>query len=313
VSTVDPAPVATDPPSIDAPTPSLVLTGERTLPGIPDERYWFERHVVAYALAADHVRTAGGGTDDRRGPTVLDAGCGEGYGLAMLADAGGGRVVGADLDAATVAHATRTYAAADPRIEVVAAELMSLPLADDEVDLTVSFQVIEHLHDIPGYLRSLRRVTRPGGEVLVATPNRLTFAPGSDTPVNPFHTREFTAAELADELTAAGLVVERVLGVRHGPRLTAAERHLGAPLPELLAATPAEDWSPELRGIVHATRAEDFEVADTDLDTSLDLVAVCRVDDGGPRPMAATPPEVRTTPPGATTATPPASTPDTRP
>ena len=60
--------------------PSLVLTGERTLPGIPDENYWFQRHVVAYRLAA----AAAGGR------VVLDAGCGEGYGLAMLADGGRG-------------------------------------------------------------------------------------------------------------------------------------------------------------------------------------------------------------------------------
>jgi SAM-dependent methyltransferase len=306
VSTPDPAPASRDAPaSADAAPPPLVLTGERTLPGIPDERYWFERHVVAYALAAEQVHrlrhpatdaAAAPASGDGSRPTVLDAGCGEGYGLAMLIAAGAGRVIGADLDAATVAHATRTYAAADPRIEVVAAELMSLPLADDEVDLTVSFQVIEHLHDIPGYLRSLRRVTRPGGEVLIATPNRLTFTPGSDTPVNPFHTREFTAAELDAELTAAGLSVTRVVGVRHGPRLTAAERHLGAPLPDLLAATSAEDWSRELREIVHATGAEDFEVADTDLDTSLDLVAICRVDEGAPGRWRPPPPHRRRTP-----------------
>jgi SAM-dependent methyltransferase len=287
LSVVCPSAVARElPPTggASAEPPALVLTGERTLPGIPDERYWFERHVVAYRLACERLSPS-------EAPVALDAGCGEGYGLAMLAAAGAQRVIGADLDAATVAHATSTYAAADPRIEVVAAELMSLPLADDEIDLTVSFQVIEHLHDIPGYLRSLVRVTRPGGEVLIATPNRLTFTPGSDTPVNPFHTREFTAAELAAELAAAGLAVTRVVGVRHGPRLTAAERHLGVPLPELLGATPAQDWSPALRELVHATRAEDFEVADTDLDTSLDLVAICRVDDGGTRPEATSTPD----------------------
>lgn len=265
-----------------------MLTGERTLPGIPDERYWFERHVVAYALAADHVRSL---TEERgRPPTVVDAGCGEGYGLAMLAEAGAARVVGADLDAATVAHATRTYAAADPRIEVVTAELMSLPLADGEADLTVSFQVIEHLHDIPGYLRSLRRVTRPGGEVLIATPNRLTFTPGSHVPVNPFHTREFTAAELADELVAAGLTVTRLLGVHHGPRLAAAEARFGRGLPELLGALPPDAWPEELRQVVHATQAADFEVADDRLDASLDLIAVCRVDATGSRPEAVTRP-----------------------
>ena len=46
---------------------------------------------------------------------------------------------------------------------------------------------------------------RPGGRLLVTTPNRLTFSPGRDTPLNPFHTRELAPAELA-ELVARGRV-----------------------------------------------------------------------------------------------------------
>jgi SAM-dependent methyltransferase len=249
--------------------PPLILTGERTLPGIPDERYWFERHVVAYRLACQRVA----------GRTVLDAGCGEGYGLRMLADAGASRVVGADLDDATVAHATATYGG-DPRIEVHRAELMDLPLADDGIDLTVSFQVIEHLHDIPGYLRSLARVTRPAGEVWIATPNRLTFTPDSDTPVNPFHTREFTADELADELTAAGLEVDTVLGIRHGPALRAIERLARRPFTDLITTGPPDTWPGWARRIVHRVTADHFAVSSDDLDTSLDLLAIARV----PRP-----------------------------
>ena len=261
--------VSTSSPAPGAPRPSaLTLTGERTLPGIPEETYWYERHVVAYRLAAPLAA----------GRTVLDAGCGEGYGLAMLADGGARRVVGVDLDAAVVAHVDTTYAAAHPAIEAHAAELMALPLADDEVDLTVSFQVIEHLHDIPGYLASLRRVTRPAGEVLIATPNRLTFTPGSDVPVNPFHTVEFTADELTDELEAAGLEVVEVLGVHHAPRLRAVEEQHGRPLTELLTATAPGVWPAWLRELVESVRAAtDFEVRGDDLDASLDLVARCRV------------------------------------
>ena len=61
------------------PTP-LVLTGERTLPGIPEENYWFCRHLFAYELAAG----LGAGR-------ILDAGCGEGYGTALLARAAGAK------------------------------------------------------------------------------------------------------------------------------------------------------------------------------------------------------------------------------
>lgn len=256
----------------------LPLTGERTVPGVPDETYWFERHVVAYRFAATQVA----------GCRVLDAGCGEGYGLALLRAAGAAQVTGADLDPLAVAHARRTYG--DDGIEVVTCELMALPLADDAVDVTVSLQVIEHVHDVPGYLASLRRVTRPGGLVLVATPNRLTFTPDSDVPVNPFHVHEFTAAELAAELTAAGFAVDDLLGVHHGARIRAWETELAVAFTELMTTLPAAAWPDPYRTRVHAVTAHDFELTGEDLDASLDLLAVARVPDLGPTTSDATAP-----------------------
>lgn len=245
----------------------LPLTGERTAPGVPDENYWFQRHVVAYALAAADVR----------GATVLDAGCGEGYGLARLADAGAARVLGIDLDPTTVAHAERTYARRYQQIEVRQANLVDLPLADDLVDVVVSFQVIEHLWDVPTYLAELRRVLRPGGRLLVATPNRLTFTPGSTVPVNPFHVTEFTASELQATLHSAGFTVARTRGVHHGARLRLADRLLGRPLPQVLSDTAPGAWPTWLRLLVHRVRPSWFTVRDDALDASLDLL----VDAGG--------------------------------
>lgn len=253
-----------DDPSTTSVSP-LPLTGERTVPGVPDETYWFERHVVAYRhvtpLAAD--------------ARVLDAGCGEGYGLALLRDAGARHVTGADLDTATVDHARRRYGG--DRVDVVECELMNLPLADAAIDLTVSFQVIEHVHDVPGYLASLRRVTRPGGHVVLATPNRLTFTPDSDVPVNPFHVREFTAAELAAEVEAAGLAPTELLGVHHGLRLRAWEATHGAPFTERMTSVEPAAWPAAYRSLVHDVTVDDFVLRDDDLDASLDLLLTCRV------------------------------------
>lgn len=248
--------------------PGLLLTGERTLPGIADERYWFERHVVAYDLAAR----------DAAGLRVLDAGCGEGYGLALLRQGGAEEAVGVDLDAAVVEHVTETYTEADAAAWAVEAELGDLPFPADLFDRAVSFQVIEHLWDVPSYLAELRRVVRPGGQVWIATPNRLTFTPGSDTPVNPFHVREFTAEELRAELAQAGLPVARMLGVHHGAAVTGFEAGLGASLPELLGASEPEAWPAEVRAFVHGVDATTFDVREgDDLDASLDLLAVCEV------------------------------------
>src|ERR1043166_1922805 len=76
----------------------LTLTGERTFPGTPAEKYWCRRDGVACRYAAGLVA----------GKQVLDAGCGEGYGADLLA-ASAEDVIGVDLDEASVAHAGRTY------------------------------------------------------------------------------------------------------------------------------------------------------------------------------------------------------------
>ncbi len=159
---------------------TLPLTGERTVPGVAIENYWFARHVAAYRFAVGRSR----------GLRVVDSGCGEGYGTAMLA-ATARTALGVDRDGAVVAHARRAY----PGVEFAEADLCRLPLPDAAFDAVVSLQVVEHLPDVGRCLAEAARVLRPGGELLCATPNRLTFSPGG-APVNPFHVREYAPAEL---------------------------------------------------------------------------------------------------------------------
>ena len=69
--------------------------------------------------------------------------------------------------------------------------------------MTVSLQVLEHIWTPGDYVRELARVTRPGGVVVLSTPNRLTFSPGlgrREKPSNLYHCREYDAEELAGEL-----------------------------------------------------------------------------------------------------------------
>lgn len=240
----------------------LQVTGERTVPGVPDENYWFQRHVVAYELAAAKAD----------GQRVLDAGCGEGYGAAMLADAGAERVLAVDLDAATIAHVRATY----PQVEAIQAEFGAMPVEETSVDLVTSFQVIEHVWDPPTFLRALRRVLVPGGELVLSTPNRLTFTPHHDHPVNPFHVKEYAPEELREELRAAGFRVGAILGLHHGPRLRAAETVLRRSLPEVLNGSPPEGWPAGVRALVHRVEPDWFRLSSTGLERSLDLVALCR-------------------------------------
>ena len=177
----------------------LTLTGERTLPGIWQENYWLRRHQAAYDVFAPACA----------GARVLEAGCGEGYGAARLSAAGARTVIGVDLDATTLVHVRATY----PSVSPVRANLVLLPCADASVDVVVSAQTIEHLWDQDRFVRECARVLRPGGRLVMSTPNRLTFPPG-----NVFHSRELDARELVD-LVRGHLDIIRAAGVRHGPRL----------------------------------------------------------------------------------------------
>jgi SAM-dependent methyltransferase len=243
---------------------ALPLTGERTIPGLVEENYWFRRHEVVYRRLAE--RCAGG--------DVLEAGCGEGYGADLIAGMAR-RVIGLDYDESAVAHVRARY----PRVEMRHGNLAALPLDDCVVDVVVNFQVIEHLWDQGQFVVECRRVLRPGGVLLISTPNRITFSPGRDTPINPFHTRELNAAELTELLTAAGLSVEAMLGVFHGSRLTELdERHGGSIIDAQIARALAEaPWPADLLADVASVTTDDFDLidsADRNIDDSLDLVAI---------------------------------------
>jgi SAM-dependent methyltransferase len=239
----------------------LPLTGERTVPGIAEENYWFRRHEAAYLALASYCRDA----------VVLEAGCGEGYGAHLLA-AGAKAVIGLDYDLLTTQHVARAY----PDVHVLRGNLVGLPLADESVDVVANLQVIEHLWDQGGFLAECLRVLRPGGRLLVTTPNRITFSPGRDTPLNPFHTRELSAAELTELLVEAGFKVETMAGLRHGPHVRTLDEQFGGSIIEaqVQVAVRGAGWPGDLLAAITSITTRDFVLQESDVDSSLDLVGV---------------------------------------
>ncbi|OBI45258.1 class I SAM-dependent methyltransferase [Mycobacterium colombiense] len=247
----------------------MTLTGERTIPGLDIENYWFRRHEVVYQRLAERCVDA----------DVLEAGCGEGYGADLIAGVAR-RVIAVDYDEAAVAHVRSRY----PRVDVMQANLAQLPLPDASVDIVVNFQVIEHLWDQTQFVVECARVLRPSGLLLMSTPNRITFSPGRDTPINPFHTRELNAAELTRLLIDGGFTDVSVSGLFHGPRLREMDaRHGGSIIDAQIARAVADaPWPPELTADVAAVTTGDFDLveasvgADTGrhIDDSLDLIAI---------------------------------------
>ncbi len=258
------------PGAVETPGSALTATGERTAPGLALEEYWFARHEVAYRWIADRLRRSGS-------RIVVDAGAGEGYGTAMLAPA-----IALEYDAAVCRHLRTTY----PQVAIAQANLGSMPLRTRSVDAIVCLQVIEHLWDLPGFLRDCRRALRPDGELIVTTPQRLTFSPGlgrGEKPVNPFHVEEFDAEQLRDLLVVAGFDDIHMRGIHHGARIANWEASHGSVVAAQVAAATSGAWPDHVRSFVETVTAEDFDVdrvpvaADADrLTTSQDLLATAK-------------------------------------
>ncbi len=231
---------------------TLYLTGERTLPDIEEERYWFARHVAGYRLAMEFCC-------ELPAAHVLDLGCGEGYGVDLLAQQGFD-AVGVDIFESAARHARRRYRASP----FACADAAALPFPDDSFDAVVSLQVIEHVPDPGRYLAEAARVIRPAGGFFVATPNRLTFTPPG-RPKNPFHIVEFSAGELSTLLAEFFDNVE-VTGI--GDAFPGLADTL---IDNAFAATPPPSWASET---VAAVTPAAFGPVD-DIDYCLDLIAAC--------------------------------------
>jgi SAM-dependent methyltransferase len=258
-----------EPQEVTVPT-SLTITGERTVPGVAAENYWFRRHEVGYAAVPGWVPTTP--------RVVLDAGCGEGYAAGLLRRAWPGvRVVGVDYDAATAAHAARVHGG--DHAAYLRGALTALPLGDGTADVTVSLQVLEHIWTPGDYVRELARVTRGSGPIVLSTPNRLTFSPGlgrRERPSNIYHCREYDADELTTELGRwlPGADVT-VVGLGHAARLRDWEAVNGSVVTAQQDRGP-ESWGEGLHALVGDLTADDFEMGPAD-EACLDLFAVVRL------------------------------------
>ncbi len=191
--------------------PPLELTGERTLPDVPEENYWFRRHLVVY----DWIAASVGGL------RVIDMACGEGYGSNMLA-ARAASVVGVDANPEAHEHARRRYRRANLRYERGLIETFSEP-----ADAVVFLQTVEHLQDPGAALEHFRELRPSGGVgpalllVYLSTPNVLTLAPkGAPRSDNPWHVHEYRAGEF-EQLCREHFSSVALFGLFHARKLRA--------------------------------------------------------------------------------------------
>ena len=240
--------------------PPLALTGERTLPDVPAENYWFRRHLVVYEWIGSR----------RRGGRVLDMACGEGYGSDVLARSAD-NVVGLDANPEAYEHARLRYQAPNLSFERGLVETFGEPAIFDAV---VFLQTIEHVFDPVAVLSHLRSLLRPGGIVYVSTPNVLRLAPrGAEKSDNPWHLKEYRAEEFRALCESAFAQVD-LLGVFHARKLRVHELALRLGWDSVHCGLGLT--KPFYDRFTPAISTRDFALRPDRLDGALDFLAVCR-------------------------------------
>lgn len=242
--------------------PPLSLTGERTLPDVPEENYWFRRHLVVYEWIAARCR----------GLEVCDLACGEGYGTAVLARFSN-HVTGVDANPEAHEHARRKYTQPGR----LAFERQLVESYDAPCDAVVFLQTIEHVPDPRGVLQRVRANLRPGGVAFVSTPNVLTLAPpGAARSDNPWHLREYRPEEFY-ELCSSVFDRVAIFGLYHARKLRLHDLCLRLGWDRLHRALSVTD--PFYRRFTPAIKTSDFALKSApiaDLGAALDLIAVLR-------------------------------------
>jgi len=156
----------------------ILQTAERSTQLDPSENVVFQRHLIAYKEAAKIIKG-----------TVLEIGTGEGYGimeLAPISDA----FIAVDKYRPQISKECREKS----NITFIQAEVPPLTGIDSEtIDFVITFQVIEHIRRDKFFLNEIKRVLKPGGRLLMTTPNILMSLTRS-----PWHIREYTPEQMSN-------------------------------------------------------------------------------------------------------------------
>jgi SAM-dependent methyltransferase len=235
--------------------PPLELTGERTLPDVPEENYWYRRHVAVYEWIAERCA----------GLNVVDLASGEGYGSDILARRAA-TVVGVDANPEAYEHARLRYRR--PNLSFVRGLVEEYA---EPCDAIVFLQTIEHIHEPE---RLLDQIASIAPVAYISTPNRLTLAgPDVEKSENPWHIKEYDIGEYR-ELLAPHFSSVEVLGLFHARKLR---------LHELAIKVGWDDLHKRLGftkrfydRFIPAISASDFRLAPDGLEGALDFIAICR-------------------------------------
>lgn len=215
------------------------------------------RHFCAYKFVKDYVGNK----------TVLDIGCGEGYGSFYLADFAKG-VVGIDYDNSVINYAKNKYQKNNLKFYML--DIRDLNTLNNKFDTICSFQVIEHIQNTKFFLADIKDLLNDNGIFICSTPNKFDASPNSDTPLNKFHVKEYTLGEFRELLESFFTKVD-IFGLKRAGKLNFYRRLKKVGLLNFLPAS----FNPVNRFYSRIT-CDNFVIARDKIEMTLDFIAICR-------------------------------------
>lgn len=133
---------------------------------------------------------------------VLDVACGEGYGTFLLRKNGASSVVGVDISAESIDRAKRSFGG--DGVEYIASDVKDLEnlFAGQCFDVVISVETVEHVENAPEFLRTLKRLVKPNGVIILSCPNDHWYYPEAER-ANPYHRRKYHLNEFQDLAVSA--------------------------------------------------------------------------------------------------------------
>jgi 2-polyprenyl-3-methyl-5-hydroxy-6-metoxy-1,4-benzoquinol methylase len=176
----------------------LNFTGEYFIPGKSGER-----------IEADHLERYWFARKFARGKSVLDIACGVGYAGPLFIEAGAVSYDGVDINEKLIEYADKNYGSNS--INYFLGDICKFN-NKKSYELVTCFETIEHVKNYEAAIQNLYTLLKPGGILLISSPNRLVTSPNAatlkDKPSNEFHTQEFIAEELLSILKNNGFTAD---------------------------------------------------------------------------------------------------------
>ncbi len=237
----------------------------------------FLRHQKAYLYAAECCKDK----------SVFEYGCGNGYGSFLLSGIAH-HVTAVDINETIVRGCKQNYPKKNLSFQVVRPEKKTA-FKDGAFDVVISFQVLEHVYDVPAYLKELKRLLKENGVLLITTPNRKHRLFPFQKPSNPYHVREYSLRQLRRQLHEVFDHV-KLLGIDGTPEVNAVEykrinkSFLKAFVPKGIkrllklragkAVSPGKSFLKEEELEEYST--EDYAVVEQGVEDCLDFLAIMR-------------------------------------